>query len=363
MTATWKFRWYRSWKDVWQSPCLDVWNRLFENNPTATVFHNPAVVKAWAETMGSSEDIEPLVGVASQEAGESVLLPWIVVSYSGRFARRRVVEPAGQAFFGYQDPLSRDAAAVDWACLWSSARRSTSVVADQTRLPFVRPESAPGDLGVPSSEMSPVLRLEGLTSLDAVLARTSANHRGDVRRRLRRLRERGSLRLWVADESERTNALRDFRQAFLPAYDRIWSSRPTGNMFERFRGLVPFCERVIEDGIRDGWGHYCSLVLDGEPIAWHLGLQHADELYWWIPTHSVAERNYSPNKVLLALLIERATQRGVRALHFQTGGADYKLKWNPEPTRLKRVEWYSARFKGQALALYDRSVGQSTVSP
>jgi CelD/BcsL family acetyltransferase involved in cellulose biosynthesis len=199
------------------------------------------------------------------------------------------------------------------------------------------------------------LNLFGATDLDHVLARCSANHRGDVRRRLRRIRAEGEASVVVYECSSSDAAVRDFRERFVPAYSAYWRARPEGCMLDR-PGVSDFVERVLVDGLAGRWAHYAALELNGQSIAWHLGLTFRRDLYWWIPAHDEAWQTFSPGKVLLALLVEHGIRSGTSNLHFLTGLQRYKLDWKPALIPLRVMQWHAPSVKGTALAWYDAGV-------
>src|SRR6266851_351651 len=225
----WRFEWRQSWTELWAKDFQATWLQLLARDPSAHAYHLPDLVRAWAETHGATLSATPMFGLATDDAHRQVLLPWVVVRRAGRFTRRRVLEPVGSTLFGYHDPLVGvpDADEVDWSTLWESARRELARSCDQALFPFVHPRYTRGIDAEPCGEESPVLSLAGLGNLQDALARCSTNHRSDVGRRLRRLEEKGELRLWVAGPSEAGAATQNFRERFVPAYHNLWRPRPS----------------------------------------------------------------------------------------------------------------------------------------
>jgi CelD/BcsL family acetyltransferase involved in cellulose biosynthesis len=350
----WRFEWIREWPRVWDTEFQATWRHIQASDPLGHVYHRPDLVRAWAETRGREVGAQAMVGIASDEVGRRVLLPWVSVSYPGRFTRRRVLEPAGQSLFGYHDPLvdGYEADTLDWPAFWEAARRASADECDQALFRFVDPRYGRGPRSEPCGEVSPVLNLVGVADLDACLSRCSAKHRGDVRRQMRRLEEKGQVTLWVAGPTEADEAARDFTDRFVPAYRDLWGARPAEDMLTE-PGMTDFLERVIRSGIPSGWAHYAVLRVDGVPIAWHLGLLHQDELYWWMPTYDAAWETLSPGKTLLARLIEHSIAQRWRRVHFLTGGQWYKLAWKPEIMELRAVRWHAPTVAGALCACYD----------
>lgn len=350
----WALQWCRQWSEVWASEIQPAWRRLLEDAGGSHVYHRPEMVRAWVETCGEALGAEAMVGIASDDAGHRLLLPWVIVPYAGRLVGRRVLEPAGRSFFGYHDPLVGGAGsdAIDWPGFWDVARRSVGGSCDQAMFRFVNARHCRGVSAERCADASPVLTLDGLADLEAVLARCSVNHRGDVRRRVRRLEEKGEVTVWVAGPDDTAVAVGDFRERFTPAYRELWRERPGGDPFLQ-PGFAQFAERLLSEGLAGGWAHYAVLRVAGSAVAWHLGLLHHRELYWWLPTYDAAWANLSPGKVLLAKLIEYAIARKWTRLHFLTGNQSYKLAWKPDLPELRTIRWRASGPRAAVLAWYD----------
>lgn len=351
---TWTFEWCTAWKDVWETAFERRWRDLLANAPHSRAFHRPEVVRAWAETCGHAAGIAPMFGLATSAEGHRILLTWVVVPYQGRHGSRRVLEPAGQAFFGYHSPLVVPApgVAVDWARFWDAARRDLRAACDQAIFRFLDADHGVGRWSADGGEASPVLHLPLGETLAGLLARRSSTHRRDVGRSFRRAEERGEVVFHVFGPGEGAEALGSFTTEFVEAYAAVWDERSAGNALES-SSLLAFATRLLEQGIAPGWTHYSRLTVGGEAVAWHLGLLHAGELYFWMPTHRVAWKNISPGKLLLARLIEHGLASGWSALHFQTGAHEYKQAWTADDAGLRAVRWSSPSLKGRLLALYD----------
>jgi CelD/BcsL family acetyltransferase involved in cellulose biosynthesis len=357
---TWTFEWRTAWTDVWDTEFEQRWRRLLEQAPRSRPFHRPEVVRAWAETCGRAAGITPLFGVATSADGHRILLTWVVVAYRGRRGTRRVLEPAGQAFFGYQSPLvvPVPGPGPQWASFWDAARDDLRGVCDAASFRFIDADQGVGRWSFEGGGASPVLHLSGVGTLADLLARRSANHRGDVGKKFRRAAERGAVGFGVFTPAETADAQRSFAREFVPAYGAVWDHRPSGNLLE-VSPVRAFVTRLVDEGVGAGWTHFSRLTVGGEAVAWHLGLLHGGELYFWMPTHLVAWNAVSPGKLLLARLIEHGIAAGWSALHFQTGAQDYKRAWTDDDADLRAVRWRSPSLKGHVFGLYDRWRGST----
>ena len=217
----WHFEWRRTWADVWNPAFVAAWERLFRQSSDATVFHEPAVVRAWAETRGVAVGAEPLFGVASRPDGPTVLLTFVVQKNRGRHATRRAISAVGDAFFGYHDPLVAgvDSAAIDWPAFWDRVRQETAAYGDHTLLRFVNAKYGRWPFVVASTTPSPVLDLSQCSTLEDVPAKCSSKHRQDIRRQRRRLEEEvgpvpgASKRLVLVDPDIRCRSAPVFARA------------------------------------------------------------------------------------------------------------------------------------------------------
>ncbi len=349
----WTFQWRRTWADVWTPAFMSLWEAVRDADPDAHVYHRAGLVRAWADTCGDPAGAAPMIGLAHGPDGRRAILPWVIADARGRAMRRRTLGPAGDDLFGYHAPLVEGGAdGVDWAAFWSAAREAVGKACDQALFRFVEPRYATG-LPVETSEMAPVLDLTDVADFDTLLGRCSANHRGDVRRRFRRLEEIGTLELWIAGASDGDAARADLRDRFLFAYRDTW--RPGVRPSALFRpGLEAYLDRILLEGVPGGWAHYSVLRLDGRPLAWHLGLFDRGRMYWWIPARDPAWDAYSPGKVLLARLVAHGIAARWRAIHLLTGDQAYKRAWLPQPGPLLAVRWHAPTVRGAMLGWYDR---------
>jgi CelD/BcsL family acetyltransferase involved in cellulose biosynthesis len=323
----------------------------------AHAFNRPEVLLAWFDTIAEAGGSTPVWIEAAHRNGAHVRLAAVGVQHHGRVMTRDSLEAAGQELFGYHDPLLVSGTVADWDSFWCALRDSAPAQFSQVMFRLVHPACAGRQFASARTEVSPVLTLSPFDSLDTVLAACPANHRGDVRRRLRRLTERGPLALDVFDAATTGAAVTEFEQQFWP----LWSATTSaaGWAIARRAGLREFCLRVVRDGLTQGWGSFSVLRVNGESVAWHLGLADRGRLYWWLPLHREEWQSWSPGKVLLAKLIEWLVRARWRELHFQTGAQAYKLAWNPVVQPRATVRWHAPTFRGRVLAAYDGMMATS----
>jgi len=351
---SWTFEWRRSWNEVWDDSFTARWRRLLEAATWSHVYHRPELVRRWAETVGLVCGAQPHFGLATASSGAQLLLPWIVVRQAGRFVVRRTLESVGRELFGYHTPLLAGAAPseIDWEHFWQEAQASAGSACDQALFRLIEPEFSAGPEMLRVSEECPVLPLEHCADLDAVLARCSSSHRVDVKRQLRRARERGEVTLWTAGRAESAAALDSFHRELWPAYRKVWENRSEKSTLVG-PPVEAFLELAASAGVQEGWTHYSVLRIGDTAVAWHLGFMDAGRLYYWVPTHDVSWSNYSPGKLMLAELAALGCRSGWREIHLLTGHHAYKSAWNPAPRSMTAVAWTARSARGRLMAWYD----------
>lgn len=346
--SAWRFRWVTEWDAVWRGEVAERWQRLASGSTVANAFHEPALVRAWAETVGAATGAMPVVGLADAPDGTEVLLPWVITPQRGSRVTRRVLEPMGHALFGYHDPLAAaPLAEAEWSAFWASVRPSVPVAYDSALFRLVHAEIAVASAAPTVMENSPVLEFSG-GDFDFVLRRLSKNAREQVRRSARRIAEAGGR----FESLTGAAAAAEVAGPLATAHRTLWRARPAGSVLDQPRVLDAFT-RFAREGTVAGWARLDRLVMDGAAIAWHFGLVHRTGWHWWLPAYDAASAMPSPGAAMLAHVVEQAVGAGAARLHLMIGNQRYKQRWHPAPLALRAVRWYAPAVRGAALRLYD----------
>lgn len=156
---------------------------------------------------------------------------------------------------------------------------------------------------------------------EALLGSLDSKFRANLRRRMRRLRERGEVRL------------RRWENADPEAIERFYRLEESG--WKGARGSAIACSeetRAFYDAAARwaasrGIFVLYALELDGEPVAMHWGLQHGDTYYLPKPAFDERLSTCSPGQLLLWEVAEDLIARGVERFDFLGPWMDWKGEW------------------------------------
>jgi CelD/BcsL family acetyltransferase involved in cellulose biosynthesis len=189
---------------------------------------------------------------------------------------------------------------------------------------------------------SPFLEIEG--DWEAYERSLSKNVRNDVGRRLRRLSEEGKVTFEVADGSERLDVLLAEGFAIEAA---AWKGKG-GTAIASDERTSRFYREVASWAASRGWLRLGFLRLDGRPIAFLYDLEENGVHYYLKGGYDPGLARFSPSKVLLHLMVQRAFRVGLR--RFEFGGSDeaYKLQWASATRDLALLQAFSRSLQGLA---------------
>lgn len=168
----------------------------------------------------------------------------------------------------------------------------------------------------------PYVELRG--SFEDLLATMPGRFRYNLRSRERRLAGLGRVELRHAtpDEAPRfvEDAIRLHGRRWRGQYtSTVFSASPAGRAF--YRATLP---SLVEQGLAD----LASLSLNGDVVATSVGLVHDGRYAYYMPAWDPAYHVYAPSTLLLAHLIERAYELGLREFDFMLGDEEYKRQWS-----------------------------------
>lgn len=159
----------------------------------------------------------------------------------------------------------------------------------------------------------------------------------DTRRQMRRLSERGTLRIEpVVPAGDQARVW----QALVAQKSRRWRDTGAPDGFAHPE-LVDFYQRLTDGPLQDMQAVLSALYLDDRPIATHWGLRCGNRFYWLMPAYDADWSRYSPGRLLMESVIGHCIDAGLAVFDLTVGDEPYKLQW--ADTHMPMVDLLQAR--------------------
>lgn len=328
----WRFKWVTEWDEVWSPDFLERWERLCRNSPTAHVFFEPPLVRAWVESRREIGPLEPRFLAGRHEGGALVFLPLVLMTAGWKGARLRSLVPAGFSEYDYHDPVVvPPPEGGKTPAFWDDLVRETVArwqrEYDVLRIDGLRSVSSGGHHVFRPGDVSLRIDLNGFAPGEDCLSRLSRSLRGDIRRQIRRLEEQGEVGLKIFGKEEIDEALSRLPE-MLRRHHRRWP---------RSYHLPGFHRRLVREGIAGGVVHLSELTAGGDTVSWHLGMEHRSRFYWYLPVYKGEFQSFSPGKIHLYFALKEAVTRDFTVFDLLRGDEEYKRQWSPETVRLHEL--------------------------
>jgi CelD/BcsL family acetyltransferase involved in cellulose biosynthesis len=170
-------------------------------------------------------------------------------------------------------------------------------------------------------ESSPYLEIRG--DWDGYAQTKRGAFLADMRRRWRRLEERGHVTVEVRDGTERLDALLDdgFRvegSGWKTQRGTAIASRPETDRFYR---------EVARWAAESGWLRLAFLRLEGRAVAFHFNILYGGVHYNLKGGYDPEYGRFAPGRLLHREMIERAHGAGLRSYEFLGAAEPWKLEW------------------------------------
>ncbi|HYN35830.1 MAG TPA: GNAT family N-acetyltransferase [Actinomycetota bacterium] len=170
--------------------------------------------------------------------------------------------------------------------------------------------------------------------------------RTEIRRRRRRLEERGRLRVEVHSSGERLDVLLDegFR-----VEEAAWKGSE-GTAINSDRATRDFYFAVAHWGAAQGWLRLAFLRLDDSNLAFDLSLETADAHYLLKTGYDPAFRKFAPGMLMRYEMLKSAFDGGLSSYEFLGSNNPWKLEWTDQlrermllqafaPSLAGRLDW------------------------
>lgn len=328
----WCFNIIDTWDQVWDSENVARWYSVLQQSSTAHVFFHPSIARAWVDTFLPLRRMQPVFIWATSNEGNEGFLPLVLWARNWKNACLHILVPIGYSDFDYHSPVFRQPVE-DKNRFW---RQFLSFVADNVRydtayIDGIQSEWVGDDSCWIRNELCPSLIFEAVSTDSDVMSMLNTKLRGDLRRQMRRLSEKGILRLHVYEGSDEA---REPFNAFLQEHACKWPKAYKAPQFHW---------NLLVKGFSEGLVHFSSLELSGKPVAWHLGFAFRGRFYYYMPVSNHDLSAYSPGKILLYLLVEWAANHGYTTFDFLKGDESYKKTWSNRQDHVFSVMLQSGR--------------------
>jgi CelD/BcsL family acetyltransferase involved in cellulose biosynthesis len=191
------------------------------------------------------------------------------------------------------------------------------------------------------SNVSPYIELAG-QSWESYLAGLGAEHRYNVRRRLKNLSKRFEVRFEAArTEAERRDCFSDL----VRLHGMRWEKNG-GGVFQ-MPGMLAFHEEISRLALQRGWLKLFVLRLDGRPAAALYGFRYQRVFYFYQSGFDPEYGKFGVGLVTMALAIKSAIEEGAAEYDFLYGDEPYKFLWARRTRELGLLEIYPPTVTGR----------------
>lgn len=320
--------------DVTVQDCFDAGEALalWGEAASACVFNHPVWWQAALDCFGPDRRVFAIT-VRNNDALCAFWLFW-EKQLGFRDAFVRVLEPVGSRVSDYLMPLIApgcDSPGVIAAMIGELETRMsprTMILwpkADDVAVCDAVGRSVRGRGFLVHRQVRPCPRMALAESYAALEARWSRNHRSQVRRRIKRLGEKGEVALYVARTRKEIGAR---LPVLFEMHKSNWQARGGGSEFDD-AASARFIERLVED-LPAELLHYSEVRAGNTPVSSHLGFLRGGDILWYKPAFDLAFSQYSPGMTHVALLSRWGIENGFEALDFMQGEESYKFSWADE---------------------------------
>ena len=321
---------HSSFEDV-----MPQWKILEEKAPS-TIYQTYAWQKAWCDTLGVSEDAEPLLIIASIDENPVFLLPLAIVKKSGLVTACLMGGDHANYKFALFCPSHKEALSKMLPELLeeiSSRTASPIDMLDLTRVPLKWDEHdnplTEAFAHNPSSENGGSVSMDG--DFDAVLAYGNAKRK----RKILRAQERGfdAIGGYEFCTAENTSDGEGFFQTFIDQKQQWFAERGISNPFDD-KPTKAFFDRLNHEthNGKQRLLDYTVLKADGQVLGMLAHGTFKGQNFGYFTSMSMDDKykSISPGSFVFYKAIEECCMKGLRRFDFGVGGERYKKSWCDE---------------------------------
>jgi CelD/BcsL family acetyltransferase involved in cellulose biosynthesis len=311
------------------------WDDLADRT-AASPFLRPAWTEAWWQAFGAGR-LELVTVRRDKELAA-------VVPLAVRGAVARTASNWHTPLFAIlAEDSAAERAAADTAVGRAARRLSAAFLEEERTTQWEQAARAAGYRVISRTlERSP--HIEITTDWETYERRLSGSFRSELRRRLRRLEERGAVVFEIADGSEQLGELLDegFAVEGSGWKDARGTAIASSLVTRRFYTDIATWAAAT-DSLR-----LAFLRLDGAVVAFQLNLEHDGVWYYLKGGFDPAVGRYSPGQLLMRHVLRHAFDAGLSRYEFLGGDERYKLSWTSTSSARILVQAFAPTAAGLA---------------
>ena len=313
----WQFEWITDWETVCSDFFWLQWQDYYFKANQSHVFLHPALGKAWIDTYRHFQHIEPLFCIARYK-DITVFFPLIYWKRNWKNAFQRIIIPLGYSDFDYHDPLIIGTSKFNKDRFYSELLKKITEIKSFDKIEINGLRDKVNLKGWEKDSLfCPYYTISQFKNKEEFLNSLKTSLRGDLRRQIRKLNEKGVLSLHSYSANS-VNAALAVLSHFLEIHKQRWPNAYKAPGFHK---------RILENGLNSGVVDFTELRIDNNPISWHLGFVDKGRYYYYMPVIQPDFAIYSPGKVHLLFLKYQSIENGIEIFDHLIGDENYKAGW------------------------------------
>jgi CelD/BcsL family acetyltransferase involved in cellulose biosynthesis len=334
---------------------LKYWNQLFDSGP-----YEASISFEWTHALldthlgkdafffivlKNSQEIVGIIPVViskTKKYGVSLLNLFPISEYYNTHSDLLLKEPTQEMVKGFVEAL------FSLSCEWDTLRISRFIETNPLLESFERHLGQTGiNYEINMGEPSFFLRLGD--SYSDYLQRRSDKFRNYLRRMEKKLGAKGKVE-FVSQVNY---------NSFTEAYDQVlliehesWKHNH-GTAITSIEKQNKFYRKLCKGASERGWLNLSILLLDGEPVAYNMGLVKDKRYYYLKTSYKEKFRAVSPSTVLRARLIENLISEGIKEFDFPGEPYEWERQWTEELRRHLSLILYNKTFKARLYSIFN----------
>ena len=324
------------------------WIALLRDSASDCPFLTWEWLHTWCTHLSGSSQLR----IAAVRAGKELvaLAPFRITKSRVAFLSRLDMLGTGEAGSDYLDVIVRRGWETEAIHALASFARSQNLT---LRLPHLAPTATACDLAdqlaadgwtasTATDGVCPYIPLAGHT-WDSYLGTLGSSHRANVRRRIKALGQKFSMRFErVTTEAQRSEAL----AALVTFHERRYVGRGGSTAFMT-SALRAFHDEVTRRALDRGWLRLFVLRVDHALVAVMYGFMYNGRFYFYQHGFDGQYQQHSVGLIVMGLSIRAAIDEGADEFDMLWGVEPYKWLWARETRELRKIHLFPPHLGGR----------------